>query len=299
VKHLVMEFINCPVCHSSKFRDLLSVKDHTVSRETFQIVECVKCSLKLTNPRPANEDIGKYYESDAYISHSDTSEGIINKLYKTVRRISLKRKLKLINGFNSETKSILDIGCGTGAFLETMKRHNWLTKGVEPNDFARNKAISEYNLDVSTEVFLESGKETFDVITLWHVLEHVHPLEKRIAEIKQHMKKNATLVIAVPNCECTDAKKYQEFWAAYDVPRHLYHFTPATMTLLMEQNGLEVIEKKSMPFDAFYVSLLSEKYKKSSQNIISALFHGFVSSAASWNNVEKCSSIIYIIKSKN
>ena len=294
-----MEVINCPICQSSALKNILEIEDYTVSRETFQLVECENCQFKFTNPRPKSAELNAYYESQAYVSHSDTDEGLINKLYKLVRKISLKRKLSLMNSFIAPDKTILDIGCGTGAFLNNMKENHWFATGVEPNDLARLKAVNGFGLTVHKEDFLKEGMTLFNVITLWHVLEHVHGLTQRLDEIKQHMNSATTLVIAVPNCESSDANHYKEFWAAYDVPRHLYHFTPKTMSRLMHDHGLQIVQKEAMPFDAFYVSMLSEKYKSQKANFLSAIYQGIVSNLRSLNNVDKCSSIIYIVKLKD
>jgi 2-polyprenyl-3-methyl-5-hydroxy-6-metoxy-1,4-benzoquinol methylase len=294
-----MENIVCPICQSDEHKRFLTVSDYNVSRETFHIVECKVCAFKFTNPRPSENQIDKYYESDNYISHTDTSEGLINKLYKIVRQITLKQKRSLINSFKVESKTILDIGCGTGAFLNVMAQDGWKCVGIEPNKNARDKATLKFNIKAFDEASLVQGLGQFDVITLWHVLEHVHDLQKRILEIKLHMKSTSVLIVAVPNCESTDAKYYKEFWAAYDVPRHLYHFTPATMNEFMGRNGLEIIQKLMMPFDAFYVSMLSEKYKNKRQNLLNAFYRGLNSLTQSRKSVDLSSSIIYIIKVKN
>ena len=293
-----MEIINCPQCNCNSFDDFLSVTDFTVSRETFKIVECKRCHLKYTNPRPAEKLLGSYYESETYISHSDTNAGFISKAYKAVRTISLRRKCALINSLGSTHKTILDIGCGTGAFLNTMSEDNWKTTGIEPNDSARAKAVAKYGLTVYEEKFLDEAPIQYDVITLWHVLEHVYHLRKRLNEILQRMHSGSTLVVAVPNCDSSDAKYYQQYWAAYDVPRHLYHFNPSTMESLMDDNGLRVVQKVTMPFDAYYVAMLSEKYKNSKQNLIGAMYQGVLSNLHSVKEVDKCSSIVYIIKLK-
>jgi 2-polyprenyl-3-methyl-5-hydroxy-6-metoxy-1,4-benzoquinol methylase len=293
-----MNNINCPLCGASHFNRVFPVLDYTVSRETFDIVACENCEFKITSPRPEEIQLGRYYDSEDYVSHSDTNSGWINKLYKLVRTVALIQKRNLINGFGGLNKTLLDIGCGTGAFLNVMAKNHWTVTGIEPNLAAREKAKRDYGLTVHEESLLKKGLGAFDVITLWHVLEHVYHLEERVMELKNHMKITSTLVVAVPNCESSDARFYKEFWAAYDVPRHLYHFTPRTMAKLMENNGLEIIKKHIMPFDAFYVAMLSEKYKNNKQNIFGAVYQGMKSLINATRSVDNCSSIIYIIKLK-
>lgn len=295
-----MEILNaCPICNSSKFEPFKECKDYTVSNETFQIVKCNNCEFKFTNPRPAASEIGKYYESEDYISHSNSKKGLFNMAYQTIRNITLKNKVKLIESFEMQWKKLLDIGCGTGEFLNAAKLSGWAVEGLEPGDSARNYGISNYNLKVNELDYLNKlTEDSFDVITMWHVLEHVPNLHDTIQHLNRVLKPNGTIVIAVPNCEAFEEQKYNAFWAAYDVPRHLNHFTVKTLTNLFEINNLKVIDKKTMPFDPFYISMLSEKYagggivKMGAMGII----NGAKSNMAASKDITKASSIIYIIK---
>jgi 2-polyprenyl-3-methyl-5-hydroxy-6-metoxy-1,4-benzoquinol methylase len=286
---------SCPICGSEKSKPYLSCKDYTVSRETFSITQCGDCGFRFTNPRPKASDLGRYYMSEDYISHSNSSKGLVNKLYKGVRNLTLKRKLKIINA--RVTKGyLLDIGCGTGEFLSVCQKDNWECLGVEPSLQARKYAIDNYGLKVVEEDKLkELPPASFDVITLWHVLEHVPLLNERMQEIKDLLKPKGIIIIAVPNCHSLDAEVYKEYWAAYDVPRHLYHFTAADIVKLATKHGLDLKVTLPMPFDSFYVSMLSEKYMNGKSNMLHAAWIGFKSNLSASNESRGFSSQIYIL----
>ena len=249
---------NCLICNSSQTNPFLVCKDHTVSRETFSIVQCNSCGFKFTNPRPEETKLGDYYKSENYVSHSNTKKGFINSTYQLVRKYTLLKKLQLISKYY-KTGKILDIGCGTGEFLNTCQQAKWNTIGIEPSEEARKMAIENYGLDVRDELEIKNlDKESFDIITMWHVLEHVPKLNERVEDLKKLIKPNGIIIIAVPNCNSLDAQIYKENWAAYDVPRHLYHFTPKDIESVFKKQDLKLFNVLPMVFDSFYVSLLSE-----------------------------------------
>ncbi|MDQ3190630.1 MAG: class I SAM-dependent methyltransferase [Bacteroidota bacterium] len=285
---------SCPVCESEKQSEFLVCKDYTVSQKNFSIAECLDCGFKFTNPRPEKEHLGKYYKSSEYISHSNTKKGLVNSLYQLVRKYTLKKKLELINQL-SDKGSILDIGCGTGEFLNVCKNNGWFSLGIEPDEDARLLAKNNYDLNIKDEAhvdLLESN--SFDVITMWHVLEHVPDLNQRMKELYRLLKENGVIVIAVPNASSADAAFYGKFWAAYDVPRHLYHFSKKTIISLFEKYNMNCIKVLPMKFDSFYVSLLSEKYKKGKVNLFKGFINGLSSNLSS--NEHGYSSQIYIFK---
>lgn len=287
---------NCPVCKSESFNPFLTCKDYTVSQEAFNIVSCISCNFKFTNPRPEDDKIGEYYKSEDYISHSNTSKGIISKLYKSVRNYTLNKKLKLISSYVSRG-TVLDYGCGTGMFLNVCQKAGWKSFGMEPDEGAR-KIGSEMGLNVFSDkgkIETYVGSERFDVITLWHVLEHVTDLEETLNFFKAKLNQNGALIIAVPNYTSYDAKHYKEFWAAYDVPRHLYHFEIETIQKLLHPYGFKLIETKPMKFDSFYVSMLSEKYKTGSIKYFNAFLSGLKSNLRA-KQAKDYSSFIYIFK---
>lgn len=287
----------CPVCGSAGISEVLKVKDNTVSQQYFYIFHCSNCQVRFTQNAPSEASIGDYYKSENYISHTDTSKGLINRIYRSVRNYSIDQKRKLIKQATGLDKgNLLDVGSGTGYFAASMKENHWEVTALEPDEGARKVASEHHSLTELpvAELFNLPGKK-FDAITLWHVLEHVHDVNKYISTFKKLLTDNGKLFIAVPNYTSFDAKEYGEFWAAYDVPRHLYHFTPHTMKLLMKEQGLKIADIKPMWFDSFYVSLLSSKYKNGSTNWIGAFWTGLISNFKAMNDVKKCSSVIYII----
>ena len=291
---------SCPNCGDKNISKVLSAKDYTVLGENFEIWECKNCTQRFTQNIPEVNDIGRYYQSENYISHSDTSKGFVNNLYHKVRKRTLVKKRKLIEEATGKTKgNILDVGAGTGAFLNTMKNAGWNCTGIEPDNNARKKALELYGLDLkeSKELFLLPSK-SFDAITLWHVLEHVHELHSYVEQLKNLLTTDGKLFIAVPNYTSADAKMYGEFWAAYDVPRHLYHFSPKAMKTLLNTHGLKVETMKPMWYDSVYVGLLSEKYKTGKSNPAKAFTNGMISNAETVFNKTKCSSLIYIASLK-
>lgn len=276
----------------------LAVKDHSVSGEEFELVRNSEYGFLETLPLPASDKLSDYYKSEDYISHTNSKRNLFEKAYHLVRAISLKKKLSLINSFSSEEKKLLDVGCGTGDFLETAKQNNWQVVGIEPNEKARTIANKKTNNSVfEIEQLLKIDAHSFDVITLWHVLEHLPNLENQISVFKKLLKPDGVLIIAVPNYKSFDAKHYAEFWAAFDVPRHLWHFNKESLSNLVSKFKMEVIKIKPMWFDAFYVSMLSEKYKTGRMNPIKGFWIGLLSNLKSIRTKE-ASSLIYTIKNK-
>ena len=274
----------------------LTVKDHSVSGEEFQLIYNESLEMLETYPQPSKDQLPLYYQSEDYISHTDAKRNWLEKLYHFVKTIALKQKLKLINSFNSEDKQLLDIGCGTGDFLKIAKDNQWNVFGIEPNENARLIANKKTNNTVyDSDQLLQFEAQCFDVITLWHVLEHLPKLEEHLVLFESLLKPNGRLVIAVPNYKSFDALYYKNYWAAFDVPRHLWHFSQKTISKLVEQKGMKVITTKPMLFDAFYVSLLSEKYRNGFMNPIKAFWIGCRSNFKAKYSGE-FSSLIYIIK---
>ena len=287
---------NCPVCQSQTFKDTLTVKDYTVSQEQFKIVTCKKCGFRFTNPRPAGDAIGEYYKAESYISHTNTSKGLISKIYQEVRKFTLKGKLNLINRLSPKKGKLLDVGCGTGMFLDVARENGWKVNGIEPDAGARAIAEKTNQIKINDEVLLSFQHETFDVISLWHVLEHIHQLNETIEWLKARLSKNGSLIIAVPNHESKDANIYQEHWAAYDVPRHLYHFSQNSIKELFAKYGFELKETLPMKFDSFYVSMLSTKYQTGKINYIKAFMDGLKSNLNASKQNQNYSSLIYVFK---
>ncbi|MEN8226319.1 MAG: class I SAM-dependent methyltransferase [Bacteroidota bacterium] len=286
----------CAVCGSENSSDFIECTDHFVSGENFIISSCDECGFCFTNPRPELSDSASYYESEKYISHSKTNKGLTNILFHQARKFTIRYKRNIAKKYSS-APSILDYGCGTGDFLHAMKHAGFNCTGLEPNATAREHAVSNYGLSVIRENELGAiADSSLGCISLWHVLEHVYPLEERLQQFYSKLQPGGTLIVAVPNMSSFDARKYKSHWAAYDVPRHIYHFTPETLLRLMERIGFAHIKTKPMRLDAFYISLLSEKYRHGHEKFISAFFTGLRSNFSACFGKGNYSSLIYIFK---
>lgn len=272
----------------------LKTRDYAVSNEEFDLLHNEEMDMLVTNPQP--RDLPRYYESESYISHTDANKTLVDRIYQVVKKFSMLTKLSLANSYSNEKKTLLDIGAGTGDFLLAAQNDGWSIAGVEPNSVARIKA-QEKKISLIPDLESMPGKK-FNVITLWHVLEHLADLENQILKIVWHLEDEGVLIVAVPNFKSYDANYYQDVWAAYDVPRHLWHFSRKSIERLFHKHGLQLIRTKPMLFDAFYVSLLSEKYKSGKSgffNFPKAMFRGFCSNLSAWRSKEY-SSIIYVLK---
>jgi 2-polyprenyl-3-methyl-5-hydroxy-6-metoxy-1,4-benzoquinol methylase len=276
-------------------KHFLSVKDHSVSQEIFDLYYDETFDMLLTHPQPSLENLGRYYESVDYISHTDGNKSLFEKMYQFVKNIALKSKLNLINELSPTKGKLLDIGAGTGDFLLVAKNNGWETFGTEPSEKARAISVKKGVSIIDATADLED--HSIDIITMWHVLEHVPDLENQIKELKRLLKPNGTLLVAVPNFKSFDAKHYGKFWAAYDVPIHFWHFSKTAIKLLFEKENMTLQKVLPMKFDAFYVSLLSEKYKTGKMNYIKAFFVGLQSN---WKarNTKEFSSHVYVLKNK-
>ncbi|MDT0538696.1 MULTISPECIES: class I SAM-dependent methyltransferase [Croceitalea] len=271
----------------------LKTKDFSVTKEAFELFHDEDLDMLITKPKPNN--LEKYYESEVYISHTDSKKSLVDKVYQLVKRYSLKKKVKLINSFQVSDKRLLDIGAGTADFLLAAQKAGWKTWGIEPNALAQQNAV-EKGVSLLASLNDVAGQK-FNVITLWHVLEHLPNLETDIEQICNLLEDDGTLIIAVPNFNSLDANYYKEHWAAFDVPRHLWHFSKTAIEKIFSKNQMRLIKTKPMLFDSFYVSLLSEKYKNGKQNYMKALYIGLKSNLKG-KRTKEYSSHIYILKKK-
>lgn len=292
-----MEILNkCPICEGGEFSEYLQGGDFFLTKEIFTIVKCKDCNFIFVNPRPSREEIFRYYKSVDYISHSNTNRGLLNKIYHLVRKRNHNKKYRLISGY-VKSGVILDIGCATGEFLNYFKKKAWITEGVEPDKDTREFAEKKHKLTIYSEEYLDIVKfERYDVITMWHVLEHIHLLKERILQTYKLLKKEGVLIVAVPNATCYDAHIYGKFWAGYDLPRHIYHFTQDSIVKLFADHNFRVERIVPMKYDAYYISLLSEKYLNGSKNIIKAFINGYRSNKWAKKNNNNYSSLIFVFK---
>jgi SAM-dependent methyltransferase len=289
---------NCLVCGHNKFKTLFSCKDFVASGEDFQLQYCESCTFLFTNPRPSISEIGKYYQSDQYISHAGEKKGLIYKVYDIVRDFSIKQKLNLIKKYH-KTGKLMYLGCGLGYFLNGVKIDKTFDAlGVDVSDEAVEYVKKTFNIDVKNETELDNLENgSFDIITQWHVLEHVHFLNERMQQLQYLLKDDGTLFIAVPNSKSKDAEMYKEYWDGYDVPRHLYHFNQKSFKMLMEKHGFEIIETRPMYFDAPYISMRSEVHMKHKYPFINGAISGIKSTASALSTGEH-STLLFVVKKK-
>ncbi len=287
--------VHCPVCGGHQFSPFLICTDHLVSQQPFAIQQCDQCGFRFTNPRPDEATIGSYYKSDQYISHNDARIDPISLAYRAVRNYTLRSKLALINKLNQETGRVLDVGCGTGAFLETCKAGGWQVMGMEPDADARAIATEKLQAAVLPDLDALMGTTPFDVISLWHVLEHIPDLNRVIPQLNSLLAENGTLLIAVPNSDSYDASFFRENWAAYDVPRHLHHFTPLTIEPLFRKHGFSLTAQRPMNFDAFYIALLSTRYQTGKTDYLKSIQVGLASNRQA-KKTDNASSLTYVFK---
>jgi SAM-dependent methyltransferase len=291
----------CPLCSSESIYLHLRCTDHFISKEEFDLFRCPVCDFIFTQDYPEENNISRYYESENYISLSDTSKGFSNKVYHLARNTMLVKKRNIIRNVTGLKRgNLLDIGSGTGHFANIMKLAGWQVKGIEINEKARNSSIMRFGLEIiGTDRISDLESESFDCITLWHVLEHFHDPFKYASDITRLLKPGGLCLIALPNCSSYDAKYYGPYWAAYDVPRHLWHFNPVTFNKFSEKTGFVLENLKILPLDLFYIAILSERYKGSKTafltGILKALYFAFLSAF----NMKMSSSVIYLLRKSN
>ena len=291
----------CPVCSGEHLVHLKTLTDYYATGETFSIGECSDCGFRFTSDAPVESQIGRYYETPDYISHSDTHKGMMNKVYHLVRSVMLGKKARLVirSSRNLKRGRLLDIGAGTGYFAYEMAQRGWDVTAAEKNEQAREFARKSFEIKtMKPEDLAQLESHSFDAITMWHVLEHVEKLDEEWEMLYRLLKDNGCLTVAVPNCSSADENIYKELWAAYDVPRHLWHFSPSTMVRLAEKHGFRLIKSYPMPIDAFYVSMLSEKYRGRKNFFVRGIISGLKCYFKAKGHTELSSSVIYILKKK-
>ena len=298
-----MNLINhktCPLCSNADISPLFKCKDWFATGEEFEIHKCSSCGFVFTQNFPDKKEIGKYYESPTYISHSNTKKGFVNKVYHMVRSIMLQRKRKLIESLTLlKNGKLLDYGAGTGFFAKAMQKAGWDITAIEKSENARKLASEELGIDMLPEEALANiANNSLDVVTMWHVMEHIQDLDRAWSELYRILENTGIAIIAIPNCISYDAQKYKENWAAYDVPRHLWHFTPSTIMKWGEKHGFILERQYTMPFDGFYISMLSEKYKNASFAIIRGFWNGLKGWIAQCSKRNASSSIIYVFRKR-
>ena len=261
MEHPALETLTtCPLCGGHSRGHSTAIIDRSLTQETFLLEDCPKCGLRYTNPRPGAHELGRYYEGERYISHTNARETLLDRLYQLARKRALRSKQALIFRHQSNGR-VLDVGCGTGQFLGYLMSRGYLVQGVEPSLKAREHAIANYGFPVVPTLDHIQTRESFQVITMWHVLEHIADLRGSLKKLYALLGKNGTLLIAVPDRESWDAEYYGRDWAGWDVPRHLTHFRRRDIAKLLDEHGFQLIETRRMLLDPYYICILSEQYR--------------------------------------
>ena len=287
----------CPWCGSDKAQINLWLKDEFLTKEDFHICECLNCGLLYTMPRPSKDKIGEYYKSEEYYSHQENKKGFIPRIYEQVKKVNLKHKYKLATQ-GKQVGKMLDIGCGVGDFLHTAESYGWQCIGVEPSEDAKAIARQRTTANILSSEELENLPDaSFDVITMWHVLEHVDDLKWQVAQLQRLIKQEGRIVIALPNYKSYDGQYYKEQWAAYDVPRHLSHFNRSTIAKILTTNDLKLVKTDKLKWDAYYISYLSEQYKIHKLPLVKGIYRGWISNLKARRSGE-WSSVVYIFEKK-
>ena len=282
----------CPFCESENTRSYLKLKDYFLSQEDFEILECDNCKLLFTTPRPDASVIGNYYKSEDYLSHNEHKKGLVPWIYNQVKKVNISNKYKIAcKGFTKA--KLLDFGCGVGDFLHYAQQNGCEITGCDMSEDARKFASEKLGKTiVSPNEIFALPHSTFDVITMWHVLEHIDNLKFQTEQLHRLLKDNGRLVIAVPNYMSYDAQYYKDKWAAYDVPRHLNHFHKESLQNIFA-GSFELETIHPMKWDAFYISMMSEKYIGKGNSFIKGILTGWKSNRKARKTGEY-SSLIYV-----
>lgn len=297
----ITDQVTCPACGASDNTGLYKAKDHLVSGRDFMIRRCNACGMGWTTDPPSESDAGKYYVSEDYISHTDRKQTTADYLYHLARSFMLGRKKRLVTSFTGKrTGVVIDIGSGTGYFPAYMKKKGWKATGIEISEAARKYSAEKFGLEVIAPAnvkALPSG--TADCITLWHVLEHLYNPAEWIEEIFRILKHEGICIIALPNFSSADSEWFGNRWAALDVPRHLWHFTPGSLRLFAERNGFSCERIISLPLDLFYISMLSFRNQGSRMPLIRGLLTGTFLAVRSSFRKYRASSLVYVLSKRN
>lgn len=287
----------CPVCNGQTLRHFLNVKDYYFTLEPFTLIQCLQCEVLITAPQPVPLKLGKYYNPDNYDSYDSGSKtSLFSKLYRLVRKYTIRYKYHLIEKRIGTVGHMLDIGCGTGEILAYSSKKGWVTTGIEPAEKPRILAQNRYGLDIVADIGLLDSNIKYDVISLWHVFEHFSDPLNKFSQIIRLLNKDGFIFIAVPDYNSYDARHYKEYWAAYDVPRHLFHYTEKTIRHIASLNKMVLVATKKLYADAFYISMLSEQYRHKRARIVCSIFIGLVSNVKSLRKTHPASSQVYILR---
>ncbi len=294
------EFKPCPLCGASGQIPYAGCTDYTVSKEHYTLMRCPSCGMVYTLDPPSQDKMAQYDKLGLKLKLGDSPSGLIGKLYYRVRSYMLGRKAHIVESQSYRTAgTLLNYGAKTGFFSHRMERRGWKVISVEKYHEERQFSLEMFHhrmIDLNEMDKLRPG--TFDVITLWHVFEHNPHPDKLLDRFYDLLRPGGILVMACPNICSTDAMHYGPYWAAYDVPRHLWHFSPTSLCNLVHKHGFTLMHHESMPFDSFYISILSEKQMRHKLAFIRGFLYGLHSWLVSLSKRGKSSSLVYVFRKR-
>lgn len=291
----------CPACQATTATDLFQARDHLVSGREFLIRRCTNCGMGWTVDPPAEEDAGKYYVSDEYISHTDSKQSLADRLYHLARGFMLKRKGKLVDSAVGKSAGIMmDFGSGTGYFAAFMQQRGWQVTGIELSEMARNYSVERFGIRaIGPQQVRDLPSASADCVTFWHVLEHLYDPAGWMDEVKRILKDDGRCIIALPNFASADAEWFGKRWAALDVPRHLWHFSPQAFREFAEKQGFVCESTSALPLDLFYISLLSYRNDGKGMPLARGVLTGVVIALRSLFRRDSASSLVYVLSKKD
>lgn len=290
----------CPLCGASGQIPYAQCKDFTISNESFYLLKCPSCNIVYTLDPPSESDTKRYDKLDLKLRLGDSPRGLTGRLYYHIRNLMLIRKAHIVEKQAYRTSgSLLNYGAKTGYFSSRMERRGWEVTSVEKYLEERLFSLEMFHhrmIDLSEMESLHS--ETFDVITLWHVFEHSYHPGELLDRFHELLRPGGILIMSCPNINSIDAKYYGPYWAAYDVPRHLWHFEPGSICNLALKHGFTLMHRERLPFDSFYISILSEQHLGHKQAFIRGMMKGFHSWLLSSSRRDLSSSLVYVFRKR-
>ena len=297
---IYQDFNSCPLCGAYGQTPYADCTDFTVSRESYILMRCPECGMVYTSNPPKECDTSKYDKLDLKLKLGDSPAGLIHKLYYYIRLRMLSRKAHIVESQSYRTGgSLLNYGAKTGYFSHKMERRGWKVTSIEKYHEERLFSLEMFHhrmFDVPEMDRLHP--ETFDVITLWHVFEHCYDPNGLLDKFYKLLRPTGILIMACPNIRSTDAMHYGPYWAAYDVPRHLWHFNTTSLSELAHKHGFTLMHRERMPFDCFYISILSEKHKRHKMAFLRGILYGFHCWLVSLAHPDSSSSMVYVFRKR-
>ena len=290
--------IECPLCGGNDTSHFTDCTDHAVSNETYSLQRCGSCGLIFTIAPPDSQDKQTYSKLDQELNRADNPRKRLDRLYYYARILNIRRKIRLIERLTRVSSGkLLNYGAKSGYFSSRMTDRGWKVTSLEEYHEQRIFSLEMFHhrmMDIDEIDSLPPG--SFDAVTLWHTLEHQEDPHTLIEKLIRLLKPNGLLFAAVPNTDSLDAAWYGSQWAAWDVPRHLLHFNTTSMIRFGLAHNLVLMHHERMPFEAFYIPMLSEKFKGNRHPIITGAVRGLKFWHKTNTDREKSSSIVYVFR---